>query len=218
VIGRLRGQIVERSLDGTAVLEVGGVGYEVLVPLQSLARLPGPPAEVVLHVHTHVREDAFTLFGFATHEDRAAFRTLMTVSSIGPKLALGILSHLDARTLAAAIAREDRKTLQGVPGVGKKLVDRLVLELKDKLGFATAGMSGAGVSGAGAGASITSGGTVIAPVALPLLSGPLGTVATMLVSMGFRSVEADRAVAAIAPTAEGKTVEQLLREALSATA
>ncbi|MBX7192494.1 MAG: Holliday junction branch migration protein RuvA [Sandaracinaceae bacterium] len=216
MIGRLRGQIVERSLDGTAVLEVGGVGYEVLVPLQSLARLPGPPAEVVLHVHTHVREDAFTLFGFATHEDRAAFRTLMTVSSIGPKLALGILSHLDARTLAAAIAREDRKTLQGVPGVGKKLVDRLVLELKDKLGFASAGVSGAGVSGAGA--SITSGGTVIAPVALPGLSGPLGTVATMLVSMGFRSIEADRAVAAIAPTADGKTVEQLLREALSATA
>ena len=214
MIGRLRGQIVERSLDGTAVLEVGGVGYEVLVPLQSLARLPAPPAEVVLHVHTHVREDAFTLFGFATHEDRAAFRTLMTVSSIGPKLALGILSHLDARTLAAAIAREDRKTLQGVPGVGKKLVDRLVLELKDKLGFASAGVSGAGA----ATASITSGGTVIAPVALPLLSGPLGTVATMLVSMGFRSVEADRAVAAIAPTAEGKTVEQLLREALSATA
>jgi Holliday junction DNA helicase RuvA len=178
--------------------------------------LPGPPAEVVLHVHTHVREDAFTLFGFATHEDRAAFRTLMTVSSIGPKLALGILSHLDARTLAAAIAREDRKTLQGVPGVGKKLVDRLVLELKDKLGFASAGVFSAGTS------SITSGGTVIAPIALPALSGPqagpLGTVATMLVSMGFRSIEADRAVAAIAPTADGKTVEQLLREALSATA
>ena len=212
MIGRLRGQIVERSLDGTAVLEVGGVGYEVLVPLQSLARLPGPPAEVVLHVHTHVREDAFTLFGFATHEDRAAFRTLMTVSSIGPKLALGILSHLDARTLAAAIAREDRKTLQGVPGVGKKLVDRLVLELKDRLGFASAGASSAGA------ASITSGGTVIAPAPLPALSGPLGTVATMLVSMGFRSIEADRAVAAIAPTADGKTVEQLLREALSATA
>jgi Holliday junction DNA helicase RuvA len=214
VIGRLRGQIVERSLDGTAVLEVGGVGYEVLVPLQSLARLPGPPAEVVLSVHTHVREDALTLFGFATQEDRAAFRTLMTVSSIGPKLALGILSHLDARALAAAIAREDRKTLQGVPGVGKKLVDRLVLELKDKLGFASAGA-----------ASVTSGGTVTAPAMLAGLSGPgafvtgpLGTVAAMLVSMGFRSLEADRAVAAIAPNADGKTVEQLLREALSTTA
>jgi Holliday junction DNA helicase RuvA len=209
VIGRLKGQILERSLDGSAVLDVNGVGYDVLVPLQSLARLPGPPAEVVLHVHTHVREDALSLFGFATLEDRAAFRTLMTVSSIGPKLALGILSHLDARALAAAIAREDRKTLQGVPGVGKKLVDRLVLELKDKLGFASA----TGTS------SITSGGTVIAPLAaMPLPSGPLATVATMLVSMGFRSVEADRACAAIAPTADGKTVEQLLREALSATA
>lgn len=210
MIGRLKGQIVERSLDGTAVVDVSGVGYDVLVPLQSLARLPGPPAEVVLHVHTHVREDALSLFGFATLEDRAAFRTLLGVSSIGPKLALGILSHLDARTLAAAIAREDRKTLQAVPGVGKKLVDRLVLELKDKLGFA---------QHQGSPASITSGGTVIAPLApAPALSGPLGTVATMLVSMGFRSVEADRAVAAIAATADGKTVEQLLREALSATA
>lgn len=207
MIGRLKGQILERSLDGSAVLDVNGVGYDVLVPLGSLARLPGPPTEVVLHIHTHVREDALSLFGFATLEDRAAFRTLMTVSSIGPKLALGILSHLDARSLAAAIAREDRKTLQGVPGVGKKLVDRLVLELKDKLAFASA----TGTT------SITSGGTVIAPVAAPIVSGPLGTVATMLVSMGFRSVEADRAVAAIAPTAEGKTVEQLLREALSAT-
>ncbi len=210
MIGRLKGQIVERSFDGSAVLDVNGVGYDVLVPLQSLARLPIPPAEVVLHIHTHVREDALSLFGFATLEDRAAFRTLMTVSSIGPKLALGILSHLDARALAAAIAREDRKTLQGVPGVGKKLVDRLVLELKDKLGFVSAS---AGTS------SITSGGTVIAPTAAPpIASGPLATVATMLVSMGFRSVEADRAVAAIGPTAEGKTVEQLLREALSATA
>lgn len=212
MIGRLRGQIVDRSLDGTAVLEAGGVGYEVLVPLQSLARLPGPPAEVLLHVHTHVREDALTLFGFVTHEDRAAFRTLMSVSSIGPKLALGILSHLDARALAAALAREDRKTLQGVPGVGKKLVDRLVLELKDKLGFAQAGAASV--------AAITSGGTVVAPM-LELrapVGGPLATVSTMLVSMGFRSIEADRAVAAIAPSAEGKSVEQLLREALSATA
>ena len=206
MIGRLKGQIVERALDGSAVLDVAGVGYDVLVPLQSLARLPGPPAEVVLHVHTQVREDALSLFGFATLEDRAAFRTLLGVSSIGPKLALSILSHLDARGLAAAIAREDRKTLQGIPGLGKKLVDRLVLELKDKLGFASQ-------------ASITSGGTIVAPAldtsrAVP--SGPLGSVAGMLVSMGFRPVEADRAIAAIAPHAEGKTVEHLLREALGA--
>jgi Holliday junction DNA helicase RuvA len=205
VIGRLKGQIVERALDGTVVLDVSGVGYEVLVPLQSLARMPGPPAEVVMHVHTHVREDAFSLFGFASTEDRAAFRTLMGVSSIGPKLALGILSHLDARGLAAAIAREDRKTLQGIPGLGKKLVDRLVLELKDKLGFV-----------ASTAASITSGGTIVAPLASPVASGPLGQVGAMLVSMGFRGVEADRAIAAIAKDADGKTVETLLREALAA--
>lgn len=211
MIGRLKGQIVERGLDGTAVLDVSGVGYEVLVPLQSLARMPGPPSEVVLHVHTHVREDALSLFGFASVEDRAAFRTLMGVSSIGPKLALAILSHLDAKSLAAAIAREDRKTLQGIPGLGKKLVDRLVLELKDKLGFV-------GAHGyADAEGTVTSGGTVLAPVASsPLTSGPLGQVAGVLVSMGFRSVEADRAVAAIAKDAEGKTVEVLLREALAA--
>lgn len=205
MIGRLKGQIVDRALDGTVVLDVSGVGYEVLVPLQSLARMPGPPAEVVLHVHTHVREDAFSLFGFATTEDRAAFRTLMGVSSIGPKLALGILSHLDARGLAAAIAREDRKTLQGIPGLGKKLVDRLVLELKDKLGFVGS-----------ATASITSGGTVVAPLASPVASGPLAQVGAVLVSMGFRGVEADRAIAAIAKDADGKTVETLLREALAA--
>lgn len=206
MIGRLRGQLVERSLEGTAIVEVGGVGYEVLVPLQSLARLPSPPTEVVLHVHTHVREDAITLFGFASHEDRAAFRTLMTVSSVGPKLALAVLSHLDAAGLAAALARDDRKTLTGIPGVGKKLADRLLLELKDKLGFAQA--QGAGL--------VTSGGSVVAPASPAGVSGPLASVASMLVAMGFRGVEADRAIAAIAPEAGGKSVEALLKEALSA--
>ncbi len=208
MIGRLKGLIVERAIDGTAVLDVSGVGYEVLVPLQSLARLPGPPAEVVLHIHTHVREDALQLFGFASTEDRAAFRTLLGVSSIGPKLALSILSHLDARSLAAAIAREDRKTLQGISGVGKKLVDRLILELKDKLGFVNSTTT-----------TITSGGTVLSPLtaggSTQGLSGPLAQVGSMLVSMGFRGVEADRAIAAIAKDADGKTVELLLREALA---
>ncbi len=204
MIGRLRGLLVERGIDGTVVLDVNGVGYDVAVPLGSLAKLPGPPAEVTLHIHTHVREDAFSLFGFASLEDRAAFRTLLTVTAVGPKLALSILSHLDAPTLAAALSREDRKTLQSIPGLGKKLVDRLILELKDKLGFVSAA------------AHITSGGTILAPG--PLLTGPLAQVATMLVSMGFRSIEADRAIAGIAKNAEGKSVDVLLREALAAMA
>jgi Holliday junction DNA helicase RuvA len=200
VIGRLRGVVVERGLDGAIVLDVGGVGYEVFVPLGTLGRLPqGEP--VTLHVHTHVREDAFTLYGFATADDRAAFRTLMGVSSIGPKVALAVLSHLDARTLAQAIAREDKTALTRIPGVGKKLVERILLELKDKLAFL---------------ASPSSAGSVPAVVVPAAPSGPLQQTAAVLVSMGFRPQEADRAVAVIAKDAEGKPVEQLLREALAA--
>lgn len=203
MIGRLRGVIVERSLDGSAVLDVSGVGYEVFVPLGSLGRLPAPPEAVTLFIHTHVREDALSLFGFATSEDRAAFRTLLTVSSVGPKLALAVLSHFDAPALAQAIARQDKHALVSIPGVGKKLVERLLLELKDKLGFVSAS----------APLSMTAGGPIVSP-AVP--SGPLQATVSALVSMGFRPQEAERAVAAIAKDAEGKTVEQLLREALSA--
>lgn len=205
MIGRLRGVILERSLDGSAVLDVNGVGYEVFVPLGSLGRLPAPPEPVTLFIHTHVREDALSLFGFATSEDRAAFRTLLGVSSIGPKLALAVLSHLDATALAQAIARQDKQVLVSIPGVGKKLVERLLLELKDKLGFVSASTP----------LSMSAGGAMPATI---LPAGPLAATASALVSMGFRPQEADRAVAAIAKDAEGKTVEQLLREALSAVA
>lgn len=203
MIGRLRGQIVDRGIDGTVVLDVSGVGYEVAVPLGALGRMPTPPEAVTLHVHTHVREDAIALFGFASAEDRAAFRTLMTVSSIGPKLALAILSHLDARGLADAVARQDAGRFKGIPGVGKKTADRLVLELRDKLGFVSAGSSA---------------GAIHSPITMPIPvpSGPLGQVASALVSMGFKPGEAERAVATITPGAEGKAVDVLLREALAA--
>lgn len=191
-------------MDGSIVLDVGGVGYEVFVPLGALGRLP-MNERVTLHVHTHVREDALVLYGFVTPEDRVAFRTLMGVSSVGPKLALAVLSHLSARELAAAIAREDRKALSGIPGVGKKIVERLALELKDKVGLFASPSSAGGISS-----------PATAVVARP--SGPLGSVAGMLVSMGFRPSEADRAVAAIAPGAEGKDTGALLREALAALA
>lgn len=202
VIGRLRGQIVERGADGTVVLDVGGVGYEVFVPLGALGRLPPSPESTTLHVHTHVREDAISLYGFATTEDRAAFRTLLGVSSVGPKLALAVLSHLDARALAEAIAREDAARFKGIPGVGKKIVERLMLELRDKLGFLAAGSAELGAA-------------AIVP-ASPLPAGPLGQVGTVLVGMGWKPHEAERAVASIAKTAEGKSVDVLLREALSA--
>ena len=98
MIGRLRGSIVQQGLEGLLILEVGGVGYEVFVPLGTVGRLPeGGEGEAVLHIHTHVREDALVLYGFDTAEDKAAFRALLTVNSIGPKLALAILSSLSLR-------------------------------------------------------------------------------------------------------------------------
>lgn len=199
MIGRLRGTIADRSLDGSCVVDVNGVGYEVFVPLGTLGRLPQPPEATTLHVHTHVREDAFVLYGFATAEDRTAFRTLLGVSNVGPKLALAVLGAMDARGLAAAIASQDPKRFKGIPGIGKRTVERVLLELRDKLGFVTAGAAP----------------VPAAPRAAIPSGAPLAQVAGVLVGMGFKPAEADRAVAAIAEGSEGKTMEALLKDALT---
>lgn len=199
MIGRLTGIIVEQGLDGTCIVDVSGVGYEVHVPLGALGRLPQAPAAATLHIHTQLREDALTLYGFASSDDRGAFRTLISVTGIGPKLALGILSSLSAHELADAINRGDRNRFKNVSGVGKKLVERLVLELKDKFHFGTASASAAPVR-------------LVPP---PAFSGTLGTVHGALVQMGFKPVEADRAVEHITPSAAHKPTEELLREALA---
>lgn len=199
MIGRLRGTIADRSLDGSCVVDVNGVGYEVFVPLGTLGRLPQPPEATTLHVHTHVREDAFVLYGFATAEDRTAFRTLLGVSNVGPKLALAVLGSMDARGLAAAIASQDPKRFKGIPGIGKRTVERVLLELRDKLGFVTAGAAP----------------VPAAPRAAIPSGAPLAQVAGVLVGMGFKPAEADRAVAAIAEGSEGKTMEALLKDALT---
>jgi holliday junction DNA helicase RuvA len=202
VIGRLSGVLAEPSADGACILDVGGVGYEVHVPLGALGRLPRPPEAAVLHVHTHVREDALTLYGFATEADRDAFRTLLTVSSIGPKSALAILSVLDAERLAVAVTREDRTAFKGIPGVGKKTVERLMVDLKDKLRAAAANAGRLSPT---------------APAAPAPPEGPLATVAAALVQMGYRPAEAERAVGQVKDP-DGRPVETLLREALAVLA
>lgn len=205
MIGRLSGALVERAIDGTCIVDVGGVGYEVTVPLGTLGRLPAEGERTVLFVHTHVREDALTLYGFASLDDRAAFRTLLGVSSVGPKVSLAILSSLDARALATAIALGDRNAFKGISGVGKKIVERLLLELKDKM---LVSPSSAGALGSPVASSARA--SARAP------SDPLAVVASALVQMGYKPAEAERAVARLAERDDtaGKATEALLREAL----
>lgn len=133
MIGRLRGRVLTDDVD-SVVLDVNGVGYELSVPLGTIGRAsPTEGGEVVLFVHTHVREDQLALYGFATEADRAAFRVLLSVSSVGPKTALAVTSALPADDLARAIAAKDVTKLTSIPGIGKKTAERLVLELRDKL-------------------------------------------------------------------------------------
>jgi Holliday junction DNA helicase RuvA len=114
------------------LLDVGGVGYEALVPLSTFSRLPDEGKTVALQIHTHVREDALQLYGFASRGERAAFELLLHASRVGPKLAQTILSGIDAGALVAAIRDGDAAALRAVPGVGAKTAERIVVELRDR--------------------------------------------------------------------------------------
>lgn len=200
MIGRLSGTIEHREADGSVLVDVNGVGYEVFLPVGAGGRSndeTGKP--VVLYIHTHVREDAMTLFGFATSEDRAAFRALLKVSSIGPKLALAIIGVMDAGELQQAIARQDKAAFKGITGVGKKTVERILVDLHDKLSFAGPTKTGVrlrAVSSANATAT--------------------DTVVGALVQMGYKRNEAEAAVGSALGGSTDETVEGLLRAALSA--
>jgi holliday junction DNA helicase RuvA len=181
---------------------VQGVGYEVSTPPGTGGRLRAlaPQGPAVLHVHTHVREDIFQLFGFATADDRLLFRTLLGVSSIGPKTALAIIAALPAAELARAVQRRELGRLTAVPGVGKKTAERLMLELRDKLAGASfpAGPVAAGGKASGAGA---------APAARELLSGAL-------TRMGFKAPDVDRAIDEFGDRVGAEPLGDLVREAL----
>ena len=135
MIGYLSGTL--RQLDATrALIVAGGVGYQVHISLQTYYRLEGK-REVELDIYTHVREDALSLYGFASTEEKTAFEKLISISGIGPTLAQKILSGIDANDLADAVARADARKLSSIPGVGKKTAERICLELRDKLTPAT---------------------------------------------------------------------------------
>jgi Holliday junction DNA helicase RuvA len=132
MISHLRGTLLEKHPNAVTV-EVGGVGYEAVIPVSAFSSLPDIGSEVRLHIYTHVREDALVLFGFLSKADKALFEKLITVSGVGPKLAITTLGGLTAPDLAAAIRSGALDQLTRIPGVGKKTAERLVLELRDKL-------------------------------------------------------------------------------------
>src|SRR5688572_24153008 len=182
MIGRLTGRVIEED-DGTTVVDVNGVGYELVTPLGTIGRSTSDAeGKVTLFVHTHVREDQLSLFGFASEGDRLAFRTLIGVSSVGPKTAIAVLSALPAHELGQAIARKELGKLTSISGIGKKTAERLLLELKDKLPI---------LSMAPRGGASTAGGA--APSLAPT-SSTSDLLARALVNMGYRSAEADRAI------------------------
>lgn len=132
MIAHLRGRLLSKTPQ-SAVVEAAGVGYEVFISIPTFTSLPAEGAEVALLIHTHVREDALSLFGFTTPTEKRLFEKLLGISGIGPKLAVTVLSGLPPERLVAAIQGQDHAMLTRIPGVGKKTAERIVLELKDKL-------------------------------------------------------------------------------------
>ena len=175
MIAHLRGTLLTKS-PGEAVVECAGVGYSVSITVPTFSALPAEGAEVCLHINTQVREDSIALFGFLQPEEKRLFERLITVSGIGPKLGITVLSGLPAASLAAAIRGGDHAQLVRIPGIGKKTAERVVLELKDKL----EDLAGA--------APLEGGGFQAGPVAEDVLSA--------LVNLGYKREAAQRAIEA----------------------
>ena len=132
MIAHLRGRLFSKQ-PGQAIVDAGGVGYDVTISVPTFAAMPSEGAEVSLYIHTHVREDTLALYGFLDRNEKRLFERLITVSGVGPKLAVTILSGLNPERTVEAIRAQDHATLTRIPGVGKKLAERLVVELKEKL-------------------------------------------------------------------------------------
>jgi len=187
MIYRLRGQLVEKDMDGV-VVDVGGGGYRRSASSNTLRALPPVGEECVLHTRMVVREDAMLLFGFADKEERAAFDSLTAVSKVGPKLALSILSTLSPQEVAEAVGRGDVVKLASVPGLGKKTAERLVLELRGKnLAAFDAGINGGNVGG------------------------PFVEAREALTSLGYSIEEAERVLKEVPPQ---DSVQRYVKEAL----
>jgi Holliday junction DNA helicase RuvA len=188
MIASLKG-ILETVSKDYAIINVGGIGFQVFAPTSTLSTMGMPGTEVRVFTHTHVREDAILLFGFNAPEELKLFQMLINISGFGPKLALAMLSSMDVNQLVSAIAGGSEELLTSVPGVGKKLAGRLILELKDKI---TSGWGGMTVT--------------------PAAEGD-GDVVSALLSLGYSANEASRAVAGL-PRDKKLSLEEKIKMAL----
>lgn len=192
MIAHLRGTLFSK-FPSQAIVEAGGVGYDVAISVPTYSALPAEGAQVALHIYTQVREDALALFGFFERGEKQLFERLITVTGVGPKLALTILSGLSAERTIAAIRAQDHATLTRIPGVGKRLAERLVVELKDKLE------------------------DLSRPAAIPQLAGVAADdVLSALVNLGYQRAAAQKALetAVAKDKAVGEEFDTLFRAAL----
>jgi Holliday junction DNA helicase RuvA len=194
MIAHLRGRLLEKH-PNRVVVDVNGVGYDVHVPLSTFFDMAEPGGEIVLRVHTHVREDALLLYGFATSLELQLFERLISVSGIGPKLALAVLSGMDPNELVAAIRTANVARLTGIPGIGKKTAERIGLELKDKMNALLPAESSA------------------APV-VNADEAMRTDLLSALMNLGYHRPLAERAVAAALKRSSGESFESTLRHAL----
>jgi len=192
MIAHLRGRILTKR-PNQAVVDVNGVGYEVTISIPTFSELPAAGGEVSLHIHTHVREDALALYGFLRAQEKELFERLISVSGIGPKLAITVLSGMQAEKMVAAIRGNDIAALTKIPGIGKKTAERMVLELRDKLD--SFGVAAAVVSRH-------------SPVEEDVLSA--------LTNLGYQRAAAERALTAAGNGGGARSFDQLFREALGA--
>jgi len=189
MIAHLRGRLLAKH-PNQAVVGAGGVGYDVAISVPTFSELPAAGAEVALHVHTHVREDALALFGFLRLEEKQLFEKLIGVSGIGPRLAITILSGMAAAEMVGAIRANDIAKLTRIPGIGKKTAERMVLELRDKLA--------------------AFGATAVEPP-----SGFEEDVLSALTNLGYQRAAAERAVESVQKNGKRDNFDALFREALA---
>ena len=196
MIAWLTGKLQRKAAD-SLIINVAGVGYQVAVPVSTLNAIAGPGEEVALHIHTHVREDSLSLYGFGTELEKDIFLLLIGISGIGPKLALAVLSGLSVQDLVAAIRSSDDSRLCSIPGIGKKTAARMCLELKDKV------------------LQLAPDESLQAPVAPAAPSGDRDDAVSALVNLGYKRPVAEEAVDKAQQGRPDIRIEELVREALT---